>query len=200
MESPVWRPWLRELSRRHTYIRYDQRGCGLARLTATPEGAARILETFHSVDVTHLASELRVPALVLHARRDECAPFDEGRRIAALIPGARFIALDSANHVLLEGEPAWAVFLEAVDDFLAEAPAGAGADATQAAAGAGALTAAEAAVLELLARGLDNRAIAGRLGKSEKTVRNQVSMIFDKLGVRTRAEAIVHALGRRGAS
>ena len=60
-----------------------------------------------------------------------------------------------------------------------------------------ALTVAETAVLELLARGLDNHAIAKQLGKSEKTVRNQVSTIFDKLGVRTRAEAIVHAIGRR---
>ena len=30
LESPVWRPWLAELSRGHTYIRYDQRGCGLS--------------------------------------------------------------------------------------------------------------------------------------------------------------------------
>ncbi len=52
-------------------------------------------------------------------------------------------------------------------------------------------------MLELLARGLDNHAIAEQLGKSEKTVRNQVSTIFDKLGVRTRAEAIVHAIGGR---
>ncbi len=62
---------------------------------------------------------------------------------------------------------------------------------------AAALTPAEAAVLELVARGLDNTAIAARLGKTEKTVRNQVSTVFDKLGVRTRAEAIVRALGPR---
>ena len=55
-------------------------------------------------------------------------------------------------------------------------------------------------MLELLARGLDNHAIARHLGKSEKTVRNQVSTIFDKLGVRTRAEAIVHAIGRARAA
>src|SRR5215207_6915981 len=30
LESPVWRPWLRELSQRHRYVRYDQRGCGLS--------------------------------------------------------------------------------------------------------------------------------------------------------------------------
>ena len=46
-------------------------------------------------------------------------------------------------------------------------------------------------MLRLVAQGLDNHAIARQLQKSEKTVRNQVSSIFDKLGVRTRAEAIV---------
>ena len=48
-------------------------------------------------------------------------------------------------------------------------------------------------MLEHLVQGLDNRTIAERLGKSEKTVRNQVSAILAKLGVRTRAEAIVLA-------
>ena len=61
-----------------------------------------------------------------------------------------------------------------------------------------ALTPAERDVLRLVARGLDNRTIAERLGKSEKTVRNQVSSIFDKLGVKSRAEAIVHVRDRAG--
>ena len=310
LESPVWRPWLRELSRRHTYVRYDQRGCGLSdanveglsldllvgdleavvdhlgldrfplvgtsqgstiaiayahrhpervsqlvlvgayargarrraasdlarleadtlvnlvrvgwgrdndsfrqlftnqylpegtaeqqrwwndleRLTSTPELAARTLAMFHEVDISELAAGLRVPALVMHSRRDARVPFDEGRRLAALIPGAQFVPLESANHVLLEGEPAWQGFVDVLNACLAtSAPA-----ATTG--GANPLTAAEAAVLSLVARGLDNHAIAGQLGKSEKTVRNQVSTIFAKLGVRTRAEAIVHALGQR---
>ena len=117
-------------------------------------------------------------------------PFDEGRRLAALIPAARFVALDSANHVLLEGEPAWPVFFDELNGFLGPAR-GAAAEA------AASLTAAEAAVLELVGRGLDNHAIARHLGKSEKTVRNQVSTILDKIGVRTRAEAIVYAIGPR---
>ena len=55
------------------------------------------------------------------------------------------------------------------------------------------LAASERAVLSLIARGLDNSAIAASLGKSEKTVRNQVSSIFSKLGVGTRSQAIVLA-------
>jgi len=162
----------------------------LQRLTASPEGAARTLEAFHDVDVCALAVGLDVPTLVMHAREDASVVFDAGRQLAALIPGARFVALETANHVLLEGEPAWSVFLDELNAFLApEAAAHASTEA--------ALTPAEAAVLQLVARGLDNTAIAAQLGKTEKTVRNQVSTIFDKLGVRTRAEAIVKALGQR---
>ena len=311
LDSPVWRPWLTELSRHHTYIRYDQRGCGLSdhdvadfsldawvgdleavvdalgvrrlpligmsqggavaiayavrhpervshlvlpgayargtlrraasdrdrleaetlvnlirlgwgrdnpafrqvftnqfipggtpaqhqwwneleRLTASAENAARTLDAFHRVDVTELARRLRVPALVLHARGDARVPFDEGRRLAALIPGARFVPLDSDNHVLLDSEPAWGRFLAELRAFLGATPA---LDA-QGTAGDAALTPAEREVLRLVARGLDNAAIALQLKKSEKTVRNQVSSIFDKLGVRTRAQAIVHVRDR----
>ena len=129
----------------------------------------------------------------MHARRDARVPFEEGRRLATLIPGAQFVPLESANHVPLEGEPAWPAFLDVLNGALATAATRPAGDA------ASPLTAAEAAVLELVARGLDNHAIALALGKSEKTVRNQVSTIFDKLGVRTRAEAIVHAIERRRA-
>jgi pimeloyl-ACP methyl ester carboxylesterase/DNA-binding CsgD family transcriptional regulator len=160
----------------------------LERLTASPENAARTLDAFHRVDVTALASQLRVPTLVLHARGDARVPFDEGRRLAALIPGARFVPLDSNNHVLLDSEPAWDHFLGELHGFLGT-PSAEGE-------GAQALTPAEREVLRLVAQGLDNTAIAQQLHKSEKTVRNQVSSIFDKLGVRTRAEAIVHVRNR----
>jgi DNA-binding NarL/FixJ family response regulator len=59
----------------------------------------------------------------------------------------------------------------------------------------------ERAVLELVAQGLDNRRIASRLEITEKTVRNYVSSVLEKLGFRSRAEAIVSAreagFGRR---
>jgi pimeloyl-ACP methyl ester carboxylesterase len=307
LDSPVWRPWLVELSRRHTYIRYDQRGCGLSdrhvddlsleawvgdleavvdslglarfpligmsqggavaieyalrhpgkvsrlvlvgayargalrratsesdrleaatlvnlirvgwgrdnpafrqvftnqfipggtpqqhawwneleRITASPDTAARTLDAFHRVDVADAARRLRLPTLVLHARGDARVPFDEGRRLAGLIPGARFVALESSNHVLLDTEPAWRRFLAELRAFVDPSAPGEHAAVT----GAFALTTAERAVLQLVAQGLDNRTIAGRLQKSEKTVRNQVSTIFDKLGVHSRAQAIVH--------
>ena len=308
LQSPVWRPWLRELSRDHSYVRYDQRGCGLSdrevaelsldawvsdlesvvdalgfkrfplfgmsqgaaiaiayaarhpervsrlvfsgayargalrrggnevarleaqtlvnlirvgwgrnhhgfrevfpyrfiprgtpeqlqwwgdleQVTASADVAARTLEAFQQIDVSELAERLSVPTLILHARGDAAVPFDEGRRLAALIPGARFVPLDSDNHVLLDTEAAWPLFLSEVRAFLQLSPQQNVADIAE----QGSLTTAEREVLQLVAEGLDNRAIAERLQKSEKTVRNQVSIIFDKLGVRTRAEAIVKA-------
>jgi pimeloyl-ACP methyl ester carboxylesterase/DNA-binding CsgD family transcriptional regulator len=314
LQSPVWQPWVTELSREHSYIRYDQRGCGLSdrdvadlsleawvsdlesvvdalgltrfpllgmsqggavatayaarhpdkvthlvfcgayargglkrgggatpRLEAetlvnlirvgwgrnhpsfrqvfpyrfiprgTPEQlrwwgdleqvstsaevAARTLEAFQQVDVSELAAQLDVPTLVLHARGDIAVPFDEGRRLAALIKNARFVPLESDNHVLLDTEPAWPVFLAEIRNFLRPTAS----QQVDAVAHDTALTAAEREVLHLVAEGLDNRAIAQQLSKSEKTVRNQVSTIFDKLGVRTRAEAIVKAR-KQGAS
>jgi pimeloyl-ACP methyl ester carboxylesterase/DNA-binding CsgD family transcriptional regulator len=157
----------------------------LERLTVTPDNAARTLEAFSNIDVRELAGQVRAPTLVMHSRGDARVPFDEGRQLAALIPGARFVPLDSRNHVLLEGEPAWEPFLRELRSFVGAA----GAPGWEALG----LTPSERAVLQLVAQGLDNHAIAQQLGKGEKTVRNQVTSIFAKLGVCTRAEAIVRA-------
>lgn len=156
----------------------------LERLTASPEVAARLLHEMQGIDVLDLAAKLQVPTLILHCRDDMRVPFEEGLKLAGAIPGARFVPLESRNHVLLPEEPAWEVLHTEIARFL---------DADRPAPEA-ALTPAEAAVLGLVAEGLNNRAIAARLGKSEKTVRNQLSAIFDKLGVESRAQAIVRAL------
>lgn len=157
----------------------------LQRVTASTEVAARTLDAFQRIDVAGSAREIDVPTLILHARDDACVPFEEGRLLAGLISDARFVPLESRNHVLLPTEPAWEVFLKEVRAFLApEGQAG----IPKVARG---LTPAEAEVLDLVAQGLGNRAIADRLGKSPKTVRNQVSVVLSKLGVRSRAEAIV---------
>jgi pimeloyl-ACP methyl ester carboxylesterase len=237
-DSPVWRPWLRELSSEHTLLRYDERGCGLSdwnvadlsfgswvrdleavvdavgvrrfpllgisqgcavaiayavrhpervsrlvlyggyargaiarartpeereeaemvmrqlplgwgrdnpafrlffaakflpegtpeqtrwfselqRITTSPEIAVRLRTTAATIDVTELAPRVRAPALVLHATGDAAVPFDQGRMLAALLPTARFVSLDSRNHILLESEPAWTRFIDEVHRFLA---------------------------------------------------------------------------------
>jgi pimeloyl-ACP methyl ester carboxylesterase len=92
----------------------------LQRRTVSAENAARILEVGASVDVREEASSLAVPTLVLHARDDRRAPFEQGRLAATLIPDSRFVALESSNHILLADEPAWPAFLREVESFLAE--------------------------------------------------------------------------------
>jgi class 3 adenylate cyclase/pimeloyl-ACP methyl ester carboxylesterase len=91
----------------------------LQRMTVSPETAARITEAGAEVDVTDLLPRVKVPTLVMHARDDVRVPFDAGRRMAAGIPGARFVSLDSRNHLFLESEPAFGQFLVAARSFLA---------------------------------------------------------------------------------
>jgi pimeloyl-ACP methyl ester carboxylesterase/DNA-binding CsgD family transcriptional regulator len=160
------------------------------RLATTPANAAKVLRSYFKVDLSELAPRVKCPTLVLHAQQDAGIPFDEGRALAALIPGARFVPLETRNHLLVEGEPAWQQLVEEVEDFLPAAPGGQGAAIDGQ---LDELTARESEVLELVAQGLDNTTIGGRLGISERTVRNNVSIIFDKLGVSSRAQAIVRA-------
>lgn len=75
---------------------------------------------FQAIDVQARARKITQPTLVLHARNDLRVPFEEGRLMAATIPDARLIPLESRNHILLEQEPAWKRFLEEVDSFLKE--------------------------------------------------------------------------------
>ena len=84
----------------------------LQRITVSPEVAVRIFETTGETDVTALLPQVRVPTLVMHARDDARVPFDAGRRMAAGIPGARFVTLQGRNHLFLETEPAFGQFLE----------------------------------------------------------------------------------------
>jgi len=163
----------------------------LCRKTTSPRNAARLLAARAHVDVRAALPQVRVPTLVLHARHDEVVPIKVGRVLATEIQGATFVELDSANHILLEGEPAWARFCEAVEEFTGTAPSA----AVDGDAFAG-LSPREHDVLMLITEGLGNAEIGERLGISEKTVRNHVSNVFDKLGVWSRAQAIVFARDR----
>jgi len=162
----------------------------LCRKTTTGEIAARIFEARANVDVCDLLGQVNTPTLVLHGRGDELVPIEEGRRLAAAIPGAEFVELDSRNHVLLEHEPAWQRFCEAVLEFVP------GAEARSEDPAFSALSHRERQVLALITEGLSNAEIAERLVISEKTVRNHTSNVFDKLGVWSRAQAIVFARER----
>jgi pimeloyl-ACP methyl ester carboxylesterase len=94
----------------------------LQRKTASADNAVSILRTINALDVDALLARVQVPTLVLHCRGDAAQPFEEGRRMAAAIPGARFVALEGRSHLLLEDDPAWARFLAEVRAFLATSP------------------------------------------------------------------------------
>ncbi len=93
----------------------------LQRISTSPENAVRFLQVFAETDVQLLATQVQVPTLVLHATGDARIPFNEGRLLASLIPGARFVPLDSLNHILLESEPAYRIFLDEMLGFIATA-------------------------------------------------------------------------------
>jgi DNA-binding CsgD family transcriptional regulator len=158
--------------------------------TTSPGTAIAMQRSFNMTDMRTIVSKVRCPTLVLHTKSDAIVPFDEGRKVAALIPGARFVSLESANHILLDTEPAWPQFVAALEAAL---PAGALSPASSADLALANLTARESEVLELVAQGLDNGAIGKRLGISERTARNHVSIILSKLDLHSRAQAIVRA-------
>lgn len=76
------------------------------------------MDAFSRLDVRPLLGTITVPTIVFHSRADGAVPFDEGRRLAASIPGSRFVPLPSRNHLVLEHEPAWGVFLRELGEFL----------------------------------------------------------------------------------
>lgn len=87
--------------------------------STSPENAGRLLDAFLDLDVRDAAARVDAPTLVLHATDDAMVPLKEGMLVASTIPGARFVPLDSANHVLLPREPAFGQMLTEAEEFLA---------------------------------------------------------------------------------
>jgi pimeloyl-ACP methyl ester carboxylesterase len=90
----------------------------LQKVSSSGADAARNLMANGDVDVTALLAQVRVPTLVMHARHDARVPFEAGRRMAAGIPGARFVQLEGENHILLESEPAFTRFVQELKSFI----------------------------------------------------------------------------------
>ena len=104
----------------------------LERVSASPENAAALLSAMRDTDVSELLSHVRAPTLVVHCRGDAIVPFESGRELAAGIPGARFLPLDSRNHAMLPNEPATKVLGKAMGEFLGEGEETAAPDAPSA--------------------------------------------------------------------
>jgi pimeloyl-ACP methyl ester carboxylesterase/DNA-binding CsgD family transcriptional regulator len=170
------------------------------RAATSAETAVRLLQIGWNIDVQESARKIRCPVLIVHPERDVVSPIEEGRLLASLIPGSRFVPLDTENHMLLADEPAWARLYAEVRDFLAE-PTSAPAP-RRSTLPLDTLTPRERAILDGIAEGLDNSELAASLQLSEKTVRNHITRVFDKISVDHRYQAIVLAreagLGRAG--
>ena len=100
---------------RADWAAFDQ----LQRRTTSPENAVRFLEEFSRIDVREQAREVSCPTLIMHSRDDRRVPMRFGEELAALIPEAQLVALNSNDHLLAASEPAWQVFRDELDAFLA---------------------------------------------------------------------------------
>jgi pimeloyl-ACP methyl ester carboxylesterase/DNA-binding CsgD family transcriptional regulator len=144
--------------------------------------AVRLYRARGSLNVVELASQVSARTLVAHPRDDRVVPLAEAQLLADLLPDARLVVLESANHILLSDEPAWPSFLAELRAFLGTEQA-----ATRPAVGSPDLSARELEVLELVAAGLTNEAIAGRLTLSVRTVERHLTNTYVKLGVSGKA-------------
>jgi pimeloyl-ACP methyl ester carboxylesterase len=79
----------------------------------------KMIELASWFDVRDELAKVKAETLVCHARQDGNAPVAVGKQVADAIKGARFVELDSANHVLLGDEPAWGEFTRELRAFLA---------------------------------------------------------------------------------
>jgi pimeloyl-ACP methyl ester carboxylesterase/DNA-binding CsgD family transcriptional regulator len=152
----------------------------LQRRTTSAATAVRLYDARGDIDVAAFARRVTTPTLVVHARDDRVVPLDEGRQIASLVPHARLVVLDSANHILLSDEPAWPRFLSELHAFLGD-------EAVAASPALETLSVRELEVLGCVAEGLTNDEIAERLHLSVRTVERHLSNIYGKLRVSGKA-------------
>jgi DNA-binding CsgD family transcriptional regulator len=149
----------------------------MQRVSASGEMAGRILLDRDVMDARPAAESLDVPTLVAHARDDQIVDYSNGIELAALIPGATLLTLDSRNHLLLR-EPAWDEFVAAVGDFL-----GADVSASGSSRPVPRLSEREFEVLECVACGSSNQEIAAQLHLSVRTIERHLTNLYAKLGL-----------------
>lgn len=176
----------------------------IQRLSTSPENAVRFQREAANIDVLDRLPLVTSPTLVLHNRGDNRVPFEQGRQISALIPDARFVPVESNNHLPLETEPAWNAVLSEVLHFLGVkgdkrssalplAPSSVSHAKTLARIYPGGLTEREVEVIRLVYKGKSNREIADELFISLSTVSSHVTNILSKTDTANRTEAAMYA-------
>lgn len=157
----------------------------LQRKSTDPATASRLIRAAGDIDIRDRLAKVSAPTLVMHADRDARVPFSQGRLLASSIRGAKLVPLPSRNHALLENERAWRMFKAEYNRFMRQDRQ----PVTEPLFSE--LTPREAAVATAVAAGLSNAEVGASLNISEKTVRNNLTSIFSKLGVASRAQLIV---------
>jgi pimeloyl-ACP methyl ester carboxylesterase/DNA-binding CsgD family transcriptional regulator len=156
---------------RTAFVRYQ-------REAATPQVARSMLALAYEIDITDLLANIQAPTLVVHRDHDRAAPLEQARALAAGIPDARLEVLTGRDHLPYIGDRQ--AVASAVRSFLGLAP-------LRSVPGE-AVTARQYEVAQLVAQGLTNRDIAGRLGISERSAESHVERIRDRLGFRSRSQ------------
>ena len=154
-------------------------------LSMTSEMATAYLRNNFSINVRDQCAQLSVPTLVFHCRKDEMIGFEQGRKMASMIPGARFVALEAQGHILLSTEPAMQVFEAELGAFLGTSGA------------MPKLTPRQMEVLRGVSEGSTDKEVAKALHLSPRTVEMHVAGAMKALGCATRTEA-VHRAGALG--
>lgn len=155
------------------------------RLSMTPEMAEQYLRRNYEMDVKAECARLKCPVLVLHARGDQMVAFEQGRKLAAWIAGARFVPLESDSHVLLGGEAAALIFFEEARNFLGVS--------LKVNASKARLSQRQSEILVWVAQGQTDKQIARELGLSPRTVEMHVAGAMKALSCATRAQAVHRA-------
>jgi pimeloyl-ACP methyl ester carboxylesterase/DNA-binding CsgD family transcriptional regulator len=159
------------------------------RLTATPEMAVQCLQAMFAINIKAQAAQVQCPTLVFHAKGDQLIHFHQGRKLASLIPSARFIPIESDNHVPFGVEACWGHITQEIRSFLG--------DAKPPNAPGSKLTARQTQVLQQVAAGHTDKKIAKQLDLSPRTIEMHVAAAMKTLASTTRAEA-VHAATQQG--
>jgi pimeloyl-ACP methyl ester carboxylesterase/DNA-binding CsgD family transcriptional regulator len=165
----------------------------LQRKSASKEVASRFMNVLADIKMFAKLKQLSVPTVVVQIARDQVIDPKSVIGIAGEIPGSQFVSIDSSNHILLEDEPGWQEFKSIFTRYVPGGSARTSLQATTDPQLLEQLSKREQEILGAIAKGLNNQQIADGLFISEKTVRNHITNIFDKLGVSSRAQAIVLA-------
>lgn len=157
------------------------------RLTATPEMAVQCLKAMFKIHVKEDAKRVQCPTLIFHAREDRLILFEQGRKLAALIPNAHFVPIESTNHVPFAGEACWPHIVQEMRQFLGE---------DEAKVETFVLTPRQLEVLRFVSHGKTDKQIAKELSLSPRTVEMHVAGALKQLHCATRAEAVHIASAR----